>query len=56
VTHYSGQIHALPAGKYGYMTIQMDEPAAEADKITLRVDDPNQVLESDEGNNAYTVP
>lgn len=55
VTNHFGQIHALPAGKYGYMTIQLDDPAAGADKITLRVDDPNQVDEMDEGNNDYTL-
>ena len=42
-----------PAGETQWMSINMGSPAAAASKITMRVDDPSVVKESNEGNNTH---
>ena len=41
----------IPAGGNDWVLVNIGSPIANASKVTLRVDDPNQVPESNEGNN-----
>jgi hypothetical protein len=45
----------VPAGETQWMLINMGSPAAAASKITMRVDDPSVVKESNEGNNTHVL-
>jgi hypothetical protein len=56
--HRSGKIMVrgtfvpeIPAGGNQWVLVNIGSPIANATKVTLRVDDPNRVPESDEGNN-----
>lgn len=56
--HRSGKIMVrgttvpvIPAGGNQWVLVNIGSPIAHASKVTLRVDDPNRVAESDEGNN-----
>jgi hypothetical protein len=56
--HRSGKIMVrgtlvseIPAGGNQWVLVDIGSPIANASKVTLRVDDPNRVAESDEGNN-----
>jgi hypothetical protein len=58
--HRSGEVmvrnfavSSIPAGETLWMLINMGSPAASASKITMRVDDPSVVKESNEGNNTH---
>ncbi len=44
-------VPALPTGGSDWVLVDIRSPIASATKVTLRVDDPNQVPESNEGNN-----
>jgi subtilase family serine protease len=46
-------VSSIPAGETLWMSINMGSPAAAASKITMRVDDPSVVKESNEGNNTH---
>ena len=47
-------VPAIPAGGGQWVLVKINSPIAHASKVTLRVDDPNRVGESDEGNNWHT--
>ncbi len=49
----SVQVPPLAAGQSIVVNIGAGKPLAAADKVTLRVDDPNKVSETDEGDNGY---
>ncbi len=48
-------VSPVPAGETLWMLINMGSPAAAASKITMRVDDPSVVKESNEGNNTHVI-
>jgi subtilase family serine protease len=47
-------VPALAKGHATWVAIDADSPVANAQHVTLRVDDPNRVAELNEGNNGYT--
>lgn len=56
--HRSGKIMVrgttvpeIPVGGNQWVLVNIGSPIANASKVTLRVDDPNRVAESNEGNN-----
>ena len=48
-----GEIPPLAAGQMVWVNVGSAKPLAEADKIYLRVDDPNKVSETSEGDNSF---
>ena len=59
--HRSGEVMVRGAvvppiakGENLWVVIDLGSPMAHASKITARVDDPNRVRESNEGNNSFT--
>ena len=59
--HRSGQIMRrgatvapIPPGENLWVVMDIGSPIASASSITLRVDDPNRVRESNESNNSFT--
>ena len=48
-------VPAIPKGKDLWVDVENDKPAATASSISLRVDDPDRVKESNELNNSYKV-
>jgi hypothetical protein len=50
-----GQVPALAAGQDVWTTVQAAMPVMAAQKVYARVDDPDKVKESDEGNNGHVV-
>jgi hypothetical protein len=46
-------VSALPPGETLWVLVNIGSPLSAASKVTMRVDDPNRVRESNEGNNAF---
>ncbi|MGH7572173.1 MAG: CARDB domain-containing protein [Gemmatimonadota bacterium] len=50
-----GPVPALAAGQDAWTTVQADMPVMAAQQAFVRVDDPDKVKETDEGNNGHTL-
>jgi hypothetical protein len=50
-----GLVPPLAAGQDAWATVQADLPVMAAQKVYARVDDPDKVKESDEGNNGHVL-
>ncbi len=50
----STTVSPIPAGETLWVLMDVGAPISAASKVTMRVDDPNRVRESNEGNNSYT--
>ena len=50
----SAAVPSLQAGQRHWLIIEVGAPPANADAVTLRIDEPPRVFESDENNNGYT--
>lgn len=54
-TAWYGPVPALAAGQSAWTMVQADMPVMVAQRVYARVDDPDQVEESDEGNNGHVL-
>lgn len=52
---WHGPVPSLAAGKSAWTTIKTDVPIMVAQQVYARVDDPDKVKESDEGNNGHKL-
>jgi subtilase family serine protease len=52
---WHGPVPPLAAGKSAWTTILADMPVMVAQHVYTRVDDPDKVKESDEGNNGHVL-
>lgn len=53
-TAMAAPVPQLQAGERHWLIVEVGMPLAEADQVTLRIDEPPAVIESDETNNAYS--
>lgn len=49
----SAAVPSLQAGQRHWLILEVGAPPAKADAVTLRIDEPPRVIESDESNNGY---
>jgi hypothetical protein len=49
----SAEVPSLQAGERQWLILEVGAPPANADAVTLRIDEPSRVIESDESNNGY---
>lgn len=52
-TPMSAAVPLLQAGERQWLVFEMGAPAADADRLVLRIDEPPRVIESDESNNGF---
>ena len=52
-TAMSAAVPFLESGERQWLIFEVGAPLAEADEVSLRIDEPHRVIEADEANNRY---
>ena len=52
-TPMGAAVPSLKAGERRWLIVEVGAPPTNAEAVTLRIDEPSLVIESDEGNNGY---